>query len=226
MLDLDRLVVAEEVDLVLARDRAAAHGVDADLLALAALGLGVPAEDVGLVRKAGLLHRVGDEQRRAGGRVHLGVVVLFHDLDVELRQGLGRLLHKVQHHVDAQRHVRGLKDRDHLRGALDGLQLLGGVAGRGQHEAHAPLRAVGDQVAQRVRPGEVHDHVRRELAVVDVLVQGIIGGGAGRVAVHARDDGNALRRGGLGQRAAHLAARAVDENRNHGQTSFFVKTRA
>ena len=54
------------------------------LIAAAALGLGVAAEYIFLVHQADLLHRVCNQQRGAGGRVYLGVVVLFDDLDVEL----------------------------------------------------------------------------------------------------------------------------------------------
>ena len=168
--DGDNLVVTEEIHLMLARDGSAAHGVDADLLTAAALGLGVAAEYIFLVRQADLLHCVCNQQRSAGGRVYLGVVVLFDDLDIELRQSDGGLAHEVEHHVDAERHIGGFEDRDLLRGLADGGKICLLIAGRGQHKAHLVLQAEFQQSIQRVRAGKIHHHICGLSAVLQLFI--------------------------------------------------------
>ncbi len=158
MLDLHNLVVAGEDDFMLPHDGAAPDGGDADLLLVPGLAGGVALVDVFRLVAAGLGRRVGDHQGGARGGVHLPAVVALHNLDVvAVPQDGSGLLHQLQQHIDAQRHVGGAED-GHVTGGGPHLgHLLRGVAGGGQHQGDLSGFGKLQQAVQSGGGGEV-DH--------------------------------------------------------------------
>ena len=161
---LDALVRAGEDHAVLARDVAAAQRREADVARFARAGVAVaPALALLLeVDLAALCGGLAEQQRGAGGRIDLLVVMHLDDLDVELVAERRRDLschHREQ--IDAEAHVAGLHDRGLLRGLGD-LRVIGGRAAGGADDVRE-LRFGGErrELHGRGRNGEIEDRVRR-----------------------------------------------------------------
>ena len=160
--DLEPLAEPAEVGGVLADDVAAAHRVDADLLAgaRADLPLAAVARDLAEIALERLGEHRGHRQRRARRRVLLLPVVQLDDLDVVVvAERARRLRQEAEEHVHAERHVRRQHDRDALgrlpHGALLGLAEAGGA----DDHADVMLGRARHRPRRRRRRREVDDDV-------------------------------------------------------------------
>ena len=225
MRERDHLVIAGENDLVLADDRAAADGVQADLALPALFPLGVAVVHILRFAVAHAGDGVGQHERRAARRVNLLVVVLLDDLDVELAaEYLGRLFRKLDQKVDAERHVARIKDGLRLRGGLQRFHLLCAVAGRAEHGGNAALlRGVAEDRREEGGVGEIDDDVDRLLDRLDLRVIWKSGGSVADQ-IHARRD-RAVRTVGdeLLHGAPHLAEASAEKNSNQFYQSLSLR---
>ena len=218
MLDFHDLVVACEDNLVLPHDGAPPDGGDTDLLLVPGVADRVALKDVLRLVAAALGRRVGDHQGGAAGGVHLPAVVPLHDLDViAVPQHAGRLLHQLQQHVDAQRHVGGAEN-GHLQGGGSDLgHLLRGVAGGGQDQRGlGPLTKL-QQALQGGGGGEVDDRVRLPGELGRRGVDGELPAGG---AQHVEAGGHLNLRVGIAQglhHPAHMAVAAGNDDSQHGR---------
>jgi hypothetical protein len=226
VVDLHDFVVANKHDLVFADQRTAAYRVYADLAIGALLRFGVAA--VGIVER--LRERAVDgiceRQGRAAGGVDLGVVVLFHDLDiVGVPQKLRRLFDEVVLQVYAEGHVGGHEYGDLLRIGLDGVHLAGGEAGGGDDDGHVLQVRIGQNAGDGLGAGEVYDYVRVDLAFEYIPVHGEGVRPHFRKFIHAGDDcyillfGDALR-----YDLSHLAVYAANDSSDHIVSPFKIVT--
>lgn len=100
------------------------------------------------------------EGERSPARGVLATVVGLHDLEIEAGTDVPRLLsHQGYQRVDAQAHVRCLKDRDLLRGSVEGRMVARLEAGGTDYDHEA--RACGDlqMSEERIRGREVEDDI-------------------------------------------------------------------
>ena len=113
--------------------------------------------------------------------------------------------------VDAERGVGGLQHRDLARRRLDRAMMIGGEAGRADHDRRAGGDGRVEMGLERVGRGEIDQHVacRRQR----------LGGGMiamdEAVAVDAAGDGRARFRRGVADRLAHPPAHAQYADRSH-----------
>ena len=119
---------------MLADHGAAAKGRKADIAGIARAGMPVAAAHGAILQGdlAAFRRRLAEEERGAGGRIHLHAVVHLQDLDVEVFAERRRdLAHEAREQVDAERHVAGLDDARMARGRLQlgeiGLLQAGGA---------------------------------------------------------------------------------------------------
>ena len=167
-----------------------------------------------------LPHRPGQHQGGAAGDIGLGGVVVLHDLDVRVGEKSGRLPHQTEEQRDARRDIAGEKQRELLRGGADDGPLLFGVAGGADDRRGASGDGPVQQRPHRFMAGNVDDAVSLPLK----------GGQGGEDALPADEGIHPSRKGAApavfvqhgGQRPAHAAAGAVDQN-IHGPTPFFLQ---
>ena len=160
---LQPLAQRSEIDAVLAHHVTHPQGVHADLPGLAYHVVAVPVQyDVpGHIPARGRTDRLGDAQGRAGGRVLLEAVVGFGDFDVILRpEALGNLSGQSHQQIDAQAHIRGLKNGNGLAGLIDCPVILGPESRGPDHQGHMLLDAVFDDCPRGNRSGKIDHHVQ------------------------------------------------------------------
>ena len=158
VLERQLLGAGVEDDLVDTHDRTHTEGRNTDFVlgTLALPGTAAVGPGVG----PNLLHGVEQHQSRAAGRVHLAVVVGFHDLNIRVGEIFGSLLSKAAQHRDAQAHVAAEKHGNLPGSGVDqGLFRLG-VAGGADDRRRADLFGVVQYAGNGGMVGEIHHHIR------------------------------------------------------------------
>ncbi len=143
MRQFDALPDGGEMDRVIANDIAAAQGVHADDLFGACADVAMPAVDgqVLVGSACGLGENFPETPRGSAGRVEFVPVVHLDDfLVVVFAQHFRRDLRQVEKKVHADGEIRREDDGYAMRGRLDRLALLSGVAGRSDHHGLAVVR--------------------------------------------------------------------------------------
>ena len=155
------LVVSGEDDVVLAHHRAAAQCGKADDIFLAGAGVTVAgAHGFFVQRNASPISRcLPQQQRGARRRIDLHAVMHFDDLDVEIRQCLGGLLHQGRQQIDTQAHISGCDDDGMARGGADLAVVIGGESGCADHMGDARLRGQRGELDRYFGAGEIANRI-------------------------------------------------------------------
>ena len=112
---------------MIADDRAAAQRGEADVARAARAGEPVarPGAVLGKIDSAPMRGRLAEQQRRAGGRVDLHLVMHLDDLHVPGgAERLGGALHQNGEKIDAEAHIAGAHDDGALGGRGEGGEVL------------------------------------------------------------------------------------------------------
>ncbi len=122
----DDLVFSGKKHVMVAHNRAAPNGADADFLRIALFPAPAPVIDVLILLPQRIIHGIREGNRRAAGRVDFQVMVFFDDFHVKTgtRQNRRRFLQKLQQQVDAERHIGGTEHGDIFRCLRDKMNLI------------------------------------------------------------------------------------------------------
>ena len=190
---------------MLARHGAAAQAGEADRAPLARPRVAVASRAFRCeeVYPAPFRRRFAEQQRGAGGRVHLRPVVHLEDFDVPVRpQPRGRLLHQMREQGDAERGIAGLQHGDRQSRRVDRCVVPLLEPGRADENGDtcpdgrieiALERRWGGKVHQRIASVGEPGHVAAAVHAARVLVSGRFDGAGERVphAPFAADDADA-----------------------------------
>ena len=172
MIEGDDLILTCEDDIMNTRQCATTNCADTKLLVRtgclplrAVINVGQPVIEC-------FIDRICQCQCGTGRSVHLAMVVLLDDLDVEalLIELLRRGLHELEKQVHTDRHIRTAQDRSLLRELLYTCDLVLRKTGRALHEGLTALLHIVEQTVDRRCHGEIDDHIEVLLHRIEAAI--------------------------------------------------------